>query len=50
MTDAQSRFRLMGLEPSPYTVKVQSFLKFKNIPYEWVSRTRNQEKVFKQHA
>ena len=50
MTESESRFRLMGLEPSPYTVKVQSFLKFKNIPYEWVSRTRNQEKVFKQHA
>ncbi len=50
MTVSQSCFRLMGLEPSPYTVKVQSFLKFKNLPYDWVSRTRNQEKFFKQHA
>lgn len=44
------KFRLMGLEPSPYTVKVESFLKFKNIPYEWVSRSRKVEKLFQEHA
>lgn len=40
----------MGLEPSPYTVKVRSFLEFKNIPYEWVSRSRKVEKEFQEHA
>ncbi len=50
MTHPASKFRLMGLEPSPYTVKVESFLKFKNIPYDWVSRSRKVEKLFQEHA
>jgi hypothetical protein len=45
-----SRFRLMGLEPSPYTIKVESFLKFKGIPYDWVSRSLKNEKLFQKHA
>jgi glutathione S-transferase len=40
----------MGLEPSPYTVKVRSFLEFKKIPYEWISRSRKVEKLFQEHA
>lgn len=50
MPNAAAKFRLMGLEASPYTVKVESFLKFKNIPYEWVSRSRRVEKQFQEHA
>ncbi|MEL6371045.1 MAG: glutathione S-transferase family protein [Pseudomonadota bacterium] len=50
MSDVAPRFRLMGLDPSPYTVKVESFLKFKNVPYDWVSRTRKVEKEFQEHA
>ena len=46
MTESEPRFRLMGLEPSPYTMKVESFLKFKKIPYEWVSRSRKAENLF----
>jgi glutathione S-transferase len=40
----------MGLEPSPYTMKVDSFLKFKGIPYEWVTRNYKNEKLFQAHA
>lgn len=45
-----SKFRLMGLEPSPYTMKVRSYLEYKDIPYEWVSRTMKAEPEFQQHA
>ncbi|MGD9019864.1 MAG: glutathione S-transferase family protein [Desulfuromonadales bacterium] len=50
MDQSASQFRLMGLEPSPYTMKVESFLKFKGIPYEWVSRNLKNEKLFQKHA
>lgn len=43
-------FRLMGLEPSPYTMKVQAFLRFKGIPNAWVSRNLKTEKEFQSHA
>lgn len=50
MSETAPAFRLMGLEPSPYTVKVASFFKFKNIPYTWVSRSLKAEKEFQKHA
>ena len=50
MHQSTSQFRLMGLDPSPYTMKVESFLKFKGIPYEWVSRSLKNEKLFQEHA
>jgi len=50
MHQSTSQFRLMGLEPSPYTMKVESFLKFKGIPYEWVSRNLRNENLFQKHA
>jgi glutathione S-transferase len=50
MDQSVSQFRLMGLEPSPYTMKVESFMKFKGIDYEWVSRNLKNEKLFQKHA
>lgn len=50
MAETSAVFRLMGLEPSPYTMKVQSFLKFKNIPYQWVSRNLKAEREYQAHA
>jgi glutathione S-transferase len=50
MPPAPARLRLMGLEPSPYTMKVQSFLRFKGIPFEYVSRNLKAEKEFQAHA
>lgn len=50
MSQKHSQFRLMGLEASPYTMKVDAFLKFKGIPFEWVSRSTRNEKLFQKHA
>jgi glutathione S-transferase len=50
MPDQAAGFRLMGLEPSPYTMKVDAFLKFKSIPYKWVSRNLRAEKEYQAHA
>ncbi|GAA5314826.1 MAG: hypothetical protein AseanaTS_00300 [Candidatus Pelagadaptatus aseana] len=50
MNQTTSQFGLMGLEPSPYTVKVESFLKFKGIPYQWIDRSFKNEKLFQKHA
>lgn len=43
-------FRLMGLQPSPYTKKVESYFKFKNMEYQWLSRSFANEKLFAKHA
>lgn len=50
MREEAPRFRLVGLEPSPYTMKVDSFLRFKAIPYDWVSRNLKAEKEYQAHA
>ena len=50
MSEKTPGFRLMGLEPSPYTMKVDSFLKFKSIPYQWVSRNLKAETEYQAHA
>jgi len=35
MSDQPQTYRLMGLDPSPYTVKVASYFAFKGIDYQW---------------
>lgn len=50
MNQSVSQFRLLGLEASPYTMKVESFLKFKGIQYEWINRSLKNEKLFQKHA
>lgn len=50
MSTARAGFRLMGLEASPYTMKVQSYLRFKGIAYEWINRSLKNEKLFQKHA
>lgn len=45
-----SHFRLLGLEASPYTMKVKSYLTFKGIPFEWITRSIANEKLFQDHA
>jgi len=50
MNQSVSEFRLMGLEASPYTMKVDSFLKFKGIQYKWMNRNLENEKLFQKHA
>ena len=43
-------YRLFGLELSPYSVKVRSFLRYKQIPHEWVVRHMGNLAEFQQHA
>ncbi len=50
MCESAPNFRLMGLEASPYTMKVESFLKFKGIPYEWIIHSFKNAKLFQKHA
>lgn len=50
MTDTRSTYRLMGLEASPYTMKVAVFFTFKNVAYDWIDRSLKNEKLFQKHA
>ncbi|WP_300529431.1 glutathione S-transferase family protein [Maricaulis sp.] len=49
-SETTSNYRLMGLEASPYTMKVDAYLKYKGLPYEWVIRNLKNEKLFQTHA
>jgi glutathione S-transferase len=50
MASGTSAFRLLGLEASPYTMKVKSFLTYKGLPFEWITRSLANEALFKKHA
>lgn len=43
-------YRLFGMEVSPYSVKVRALLRFKQIPFEWLLRSRANESAFREHA
>lgn len=40
----------MGLEMSPYTMKMYAYLEFKGVPFEWEPRNIKTEKKFQAHA
>jgi len=42
--------RLIGLEMSPYSLKVRSYLRYKQIPFRWIDRSRKNEALFQRHA
>jgi len=46
----QAPLRLMGISLSPYSLKVRSYLRFKQIPFEWIDRNRKNEALFQKHA
>jgi len=46
----REHYRIFGSELSPYSVKVRSYFRYKNIPHEWVIRSNANEEEFRQHA
>lgn len=43
-------YRLFGAETSPYSLKVRSFLTYKGIAFDWVSRSKATEEEFQSFA
>ncbi len=43
-------YRIFGNELSPYSVKVRSYFRYKQIPHEWIIRNASNEEEFRQHA
>lgn len=43
-------FRLYGAELSPYSVKVRSYLRYKGLKFEWLSRTNARQEEFQRYA
>lgn len=43
-------YRIYGAEPSPYSVKVRSYFRYKQIPHEWIVRSGAVEEEFKKYA
>lgn len=43
-------FRIMGVELSPYSVKVRSYFRYKEIPHQWIVRGIEQQKEFEKYA
>lgn len=48
-TMADQEFVIVGAEESPYSVKVRSFFRYKNIPHHWTTRAES-AKIFEKHA
>ena len=44
------KYRIFGAELSPYSVKVRSYFRYKNIPHEWVVRNQSNMAEFQKHA
>ncbi|MEM7493461.1 MAG: glutathione S-transferase family protein [Pseudomonadota bacterium] len=45
-----SAYRLFGAETSPYSLKVRSFLRYKDVDFEWVGRSKSTEEAFQAEA
>lgn len=41
-----SDYRLFGADTSPYSQKVRAFLRYKNVDFDWVARSRENEEEF----
>src|SRR5262249_23639183 len=43
-------FRLYGADLSPYSVKVRSYLSYKNLPFEWLARSNARHEEVSRYA
>lgn len=43
-------YRIFGSELSPYSVKVRSYFRYKNIPHEWIVRNTTNQAEFDRYA
>ena len=44
------KYLVYGNEPSPYSVKVRSYFRYKRIPHRWIERSYKTNSEFKKHA
>ncbi len=45
-----SDYRIFGSELSPYSVKVRSYFRYKQIPHDWIPRNNDSEEEYKKYA
>ena len=50
MTELAPHYKLMGIDVSPYSMKVLAYLKYKGVSWEWLPRNLRTEKIFQQHG
>jgi glutathione S-transferase len=50
MPDSPDVYRIFGAEVSPYSVKVRSYFRYKQIPHEWIPRTPAVQAEFQKYA
>ncbi len=43
-------YRIFGAEVSPYSVKVRSYFRYKNIPHEWIVRDASTAAEYQKYA
>lgn len=43
-------YKIFGSEMSPYSVKVRSYFRYKQIPHEWIARNSSNEEDYKKYA
>ncbi len=43
-------YRIFGSEMSPYSVKIRSYFRFKQIPHDWLLRRGDQVEEYKKYA
>jgi glutathione S-transferase len=44
------KYRIFGSELSPYSVKVRSYFRYKDLPHEWLARTPANQAEFQKYA